>query len=366
MITKILVLFVPLSLILGLYPNVLFLKFGFYLLDIAVVLIFIRSLFLLKYRIKALDIFILLFFIFNILLILLNFKLLISYFSFLYLFRFCVYFATYPFFVFRYKKYPNFSTKSYILALYLSFILNLVIFALFPNLNINGFDPHKFRLYGQFLDPNYYSVFLILNLHLVFNFYKSKFKPILVLLIVVSLFLTLSRLGLLGLLLVCLLNFSKKYSWYFALLSVASILFIFTNSALLNRLFFIEGNLNSFLFRIFDFFDGVNVYKNSVLPSGFNNMAIYNNYLTSNTNNSSSYYDFWPLNLILSGGIGVVCLYSLLFVLSASKIALKPIKQALFILLFASLGMNVLFYPTFTLYFSALMGVGLSKKVDYK
>lgn len=364
MLTKILLLTLGIAILLGLYPNIYVGFFGIYLLDLAVLLIFIYSFFFRKYRIKAFDLFIFFIFITSVFFLLLNMKLLFSYSSFLYLFRLCIYFLTYPFFIFVAKNYKKFAINTYLLVLLSILVGNLIVFGFFPNLNILGFDPHKFRLYGQFLDPNYYSVFLALNIHVILNNFNSysKIKVPVLILAIFSLFLTLSRLGLIVGVVVFLFFILKNRKMEFIIIFCAIILLLFVSPTYISRFLFTEGNFESFFYRILDFVDGLDIYFKSTIPQGFNNMGIYNSYYNSTLNNASSYYDIFPLNIMLSGGLLYIFAFTIFFIYLSRTIQSIYYRQVLFLILIASFGMNIFFYPLFLLCFSAFAALG---KVNY-
>ena len=342
-------LFVSLSI--GLYFNAIFEFFGFYLFDLNIFLIFVYSLFKIKYKNRKFNLIFGLFIAYLLILLLLNTKLLFGLNSILYLVRLAVYVYSYPFFIFlisnfiKYKKTVNF-------YLVLSLITNLLVFFIYPNLNVKGFDPHINRLYGQLLDPNYYGVLCVFIIHYALNSFKNnrKLSIFLIFLCTLSIYLTFSRLAFIGFILVLLLNYKKiKYPEFGYMAFFVSILF-FLNFNFLSRFLFIEGNFDSFFYRILNFVDALIIYNSSLLPFGFNNIASHTYFLTSNINNASSYFDFFAFNLLLSGGLIFVLVFSL-FVTYASKSLKTEYKIPLFLLIALSFGMNIFFSPYFLLIF---------------
>jgi len=338
-----------------------FFTFPLKLLDIVVILIFIRSLVFIKHRVKNIDIGILSFALFNVIVLWLNNKHLFNFSSFLYLFRIFLYLQTYPFFVYIFLKIKSWDNLKKVVPLFLVF--HLIVFSIFKNLTVLGYDPHISRLYGPFLDPNYYAILLVLLLTLFFNLrHSSNLDFFTVLLTLVSIFLTFSRVGFLLLLLLLLTKYLlSKNSKYLGLLFGFLILTI-TNNKYLLRMLFVGGNSQSFIYRIRSYIDGISIYSLNLLPLGYNNILINKYFLTSNLNMSSSFTDSVVLNLLLTGGI-----FNLLIVIFAAFVLAKKLLlkgsiagfTIIVFILFSSFVMNVLFQPYFIIIISILVAYSL-------
>lgn len=323
----------------------------FRLLDVVVLILFIKSIFLTGYRVKKVDLLVCLFAILNTGLLVLNTKHLFSYSSIFYLFRFLIYIQTYPYFIKVFNRSKNLDFFRTLIPFFLLF--HLVVLSLKARLDVSGYDPHVGRLYGPFLDPNFYAVLLVIMLAGYFSLKKwHKLELVTVIILLVSIFLTFSRVGVL---LTGLLLFSKyvysKNSTYISL-SLGFVLLLLTNIKYLFRIFFIDGNLQSFVFRIKSYLDGVSIYSNTLLPLGFNNILPSKTFLTSSLNMSSSYTDSFVLNLLLTGGlINLLFFILVIYVLGKNFIYCKFSLGtfALFFITFSSLSLNVFFQPYFFL-----------------
>lgn len=107
-------------------------------------------------------------------------------------------------------------------------------FALFPKMDFlvsYGFDPHQFRLFGSFLDPNFSGTFLnIIFLISLYKFFSTREKKFLImtLFILIALLLTLSRSAYLMLLTEILIIGIFKYRYLIALgIGILIILYFF-------------------------------------------------------------------------------------------------------------------------------------------
>ncbi|MBP7859977.1 hypothetical protein KA001_03405 [Patescibacteria group bacterium] len=364
---KILFLFFGLSLVGGLYPNALGIVGGLNVpltvLDAAMLGIFTRSLFL-KNRNKKFDYFLFLFLAINFTLLFFNYFLyLFSPTSVLYLGRFFLYLYSYPFFTKLFLVSKEFISRVTTILIPFSVILNLGIFTIFRNLEIIGFDPHKGRLYGQFLDPNFYGIFLLILLviylgiikHYKLSIWTTYFTTSFMLL---SVFLTFSRLSVLMSIILIFTLFLKYKNENFLLFIFGGVLLIFTNYDYLIRLLFVEGNFQSFILRVQNLFEGLFIYNQNIIPSGFNNIYVYNYYLNSTISNATTYFSFFPNNLVVTMGIfGSLFLFSAVFWFYINRISFLSSRlpaQAgffflvFFLLFFSSFFINV-FFNTFSL-----------------
>jgi len=363
MLEKFSIWFLIVSLILGHIPNILLsryfgVQFSFYLYDIIIFFIFVQSLFLFKYRNYFVDVLLLLFFLVNLIFLFFNFKFLLGLSSVLYLFRIMVFLGNYPFFCKCYKLF-NFRLFSFILV-----PLHLLIFIKFPNLYLAGYDPHRGRLYGPFFDPNFYSIFLVIififltkNKEFILKKKINSYHLILIL-IVMSIFLTYSRAGLL-LFMIVLLIYLLKYRIYLLIPFMLGFSFIIASSSYLFRFLLVEGSFDSFFFRVLSYFDGIVIFNTNIFPVGFNNIKLYKYFLTSNINHATAYTDSFILNLILTGGIFNVLLFFVLFVFLLNR--LKKLKAGyltlvLFIIVSSSFVLNTFFHPYFLIITAFLIG----------
>ncbi len=363
MLEKFSIWFLILSLVFGHIPNILLsryfgIQFSFYLYDVIVFLIFIQALFLFKYISYFVDVLLLLFLLVNLLFLFFILKFLLGLSSVLYLFRIIIFLGSYPFFCKCYKHF-NFRLFSFILV-----PLHLLIFIKFPNMYLAGYDPHQGRLYGPFFDPNFYSIFLvIIFIFLAKNkefILKKKINSyhLILLLIVISIFLTYSRAGLLLFMLV-LLVYLFKYRIYLLIPFLLGFSFIIASSSYLFRFLLVEGNFDSFFFRVLSYFDGIVIFTTNIFPVSFNNIKLYKYFLTSNINHATSYTDSFILNLILTGGIFNVLLFFVLFVFLSNR--LKKLKVGyltlvLFIIVSSSFVLNTFFHPYFLIITAFLIG----------
>lgn len=387
MLEKLVYLLILISLFFGIIPNALVYKhFGlqipFYLFDISILFAFIIIAFLPRLqndlhkdhcvsvgcpakrsevglkggsqtsctyltsgRIKSVDLTILFTAFYLFILNVVNLKLLFIPSSILYLVRFTVLALSYPFFIYVFKKYKNFSVKSLNLFLLLCMLFYLIVFAIFPNVTLAGFDPHVKRLYGMFIDPNFYSVFacLVFFYSLVSKSMGIVLKSSLIFLSLVSIFLTFSRLGLLVFLFTLIVMFLKNKSPFIIGLFTGFLILVLTNISYLYRILFVGGNLDSFIYKIISFVEGLYLINLQPIPVGFNNITVYRYFLMSNVNNVTSFFDFSPFTFILSGGIIFAAVFSLLIIyltrLNSSS------KLLIFLFVLSGFVMNTTFNP---------------------
>lgn len=126
----------------------------------------------------------------------------------LYLLRF----SLYSFFYYHLFKVINLNRSQYIrlidkgllLSGFFVAVFGLIQYLLYPdlrNLMYLGWDPHYFRLFSTFFDPNFTGIILVLTLlHLIFLKKMSYFKYLIFFVISVAIFLTRSRSAFLSLL----------------------------------------------------------------------------------------------------------------------------------------------------------------------
>lgn len=346
-----------LSLALGLYPNVILGNFSFYLFDIAVIIIFFYSCTLFKYRNTKVDFTILALVLYFFVLLLINTKFLLEVSSFLYLVRLFIYLATYPFFSLIFSKYTKKLVNTFLIYTFLSLVINLVVFYIYPYLNVLGFDPHKNRIYGQLLDPNYYAVGLSILIFVLLNikYGHIKLNYLNLFLAFISIILSQSRLGLIAFFIVVIFSLKKFKQFEYFYILLGGIMLAFLNFNFLSRFLFLEGNFDSFFYRILDFVGGVIIFNQNSFPFGFNNIKTNVLFLNSSANNSASYFDFFVFNLLLTGGVGLIIAFS--FVLAYFKKVLNSnYLKILFLLIFLSFGMNIFFHPYFLLIISLALG----------
>ena len=346
-----------LSLLLGLYPNVVLNNFNFYLFDVVVSVIFFYSYTLFKYRNTKVDFTIFALILYFFVLLLINTKFLFEASSFLYLLRIFMYLSTYPFFSLILSKYTKKLVNTLVIYIFLSLIINLVVFYIYPYLNVLGFDPHKNRIYGQLLDPNYYAVALSILIFVLLHT-KYKFSGLVylnLLLAFISILMSQSRLGLFSLFIVISLSFKKFRYFEYLYVVFGGVILALLNFNFLSRFLFLEGNFDSFFYRILDFFDGLIIFNQVKFPVGFNNIKTNVLFLNSVANNSSSYFDFFVFNLLLTGGFVLIIAFSLALVYFRGVSNTNYLK-VLFLTIFLSFGMNIFFHPYFLLIIPVLLG----------
>lgn len=273
---------------------------------------------------------------------------------FSYLIRVDLYFL-FGYFVFIFLKegYVNIGIlkNDLVLNFWIVTFLNLLQLIFLPNLTelaIYGWDPHLGRLVGTFLDPNFLAFYLVT--YFILNKYFLK-NNLIMYVSIISVFLTLSRNGIITLLLVLLLtsklNFKK---------TIYSILFIFIlllsipnlNSRFLG---FVNEDDSSYQ-RVVSWSEGYRV----LLFSGFEGVG-FNNYRNSNylnnllskdslSRNSSTSVDSSFFHILITGGFYSLIL-SLIFFISLlyRKKIIYPNLVLLVSLGFNSLFINSLFYP---------------------
>lgn len=338
----------------GHYPNIIIYSvFGFklplYLVDLAIFNFLVFSLVSKLPRNRYVDFVLLSFFLINGFLLLINIKLLFSFSSFLYLSRFLVYLFSYP-------VYFLLINKIYLKPILIMLLVNFLVFLRFPVVSILEYDPHIYRLYGQFIDPNLYSVILVILLIYLFSLHNSLLKILTIFLTFVSIFLTFSRIGIILAVFFLIFYAIKNKSLTVFNLLVAFILLVFTSTRFASRLLFQEGNFDSFFYRVLSYIEGIMLYSRSTIAYGFNNIGIYKEYLTSSVNNSSTYTDSVVLNLLLSGGIfSVLLVFTLLISISKKKKG-SLWSLLLFIVVLSSFVMNTFFQPVFMLIISMSLG----------
>jgi hypothetical protein len=359
------------SIVVGVIPNALILnnlnlKIPIYFFDVVMFFIFFVSLFIKKHRILKIDLALILVFGYLFLLNLLNLKLLLGFSSFFYLARVFIYLFSYSFFVNIYKNKPNLINQFLQIVIYLSVPIYLLVFLNYPNVALKTFDPHIARLYGLFIDPNFYSVLLCLFYVVLIGFLTNKKRMFLnltyIFLVVVSIFLTFSRLGIILFLLTNLLLSFRHKKPLLTLPLVGFVLILATNIRYLFRFLFINGNYDSFLFKVWSFLEGLILYDKILLPTGFNNLKVYRYFLMSNTNNVSSFFDFLPLTIIITGGVFLCVAFCLALIAIYKNIKLPHYTLLILLTLFASLVMNVFFNPVFLILFLVFVVGGLVEK----
>lgn len=250
---------------------------------------------------------------------------------------------------------------------YLS-ILNLLQFTFLNNMTDLakfGWDPHIGRLTGSFLDPNFLAFYLVLYFLVNEFFLKIKYIEYLV---VFSIFLTLSRNGILVFLLLFLIinlrNIKK-----IGILTLFIILFTLVNSTFMARFeSFSDSNDSSYL-RIVSWKEGIKIFG----FSGFNGVG-FNNYKNSGeffhifsredtVKNSSTSNDSSLIFVLVT--LGFFGLFLILCLLSSFIYDGKLIYLNFLVilgLLLNSFFINSLFYPQISMFLFTILFLGKFKK----
>jgi O-antigen ligase len=232
-------------------------------------------------------------------------------------------------------------------------VLGLVQYVLYPNLRnlwYLGWDPHYFRLFSTFLDPNFAGLFILLTILLgIVLSWPKRWYWVLQCINLVALYLTYSRSSYLAFVVAIIvwIIFSKQWRWSIVLCAaIAAILFIPTPGGETLRLLRVDSTLS----RIANWYEAVQLIQRSpVLGHGFNTLRFVqpgNSVLVPNTplSRAAAGVDNSVLFLLTTTGfIGIVVYLLLLYrmqgISRASHIAI------LTAILVHSQFINSLFYP---------------------
>ncbi|NOY15130.1 MAG: O-antigen ligase family protein, partial [bacterium] len=256
--------------------------------------------------------------------------------------------------------------------------IGLSQYVFFPTINYynpEGWDPHAYRLFGSFLNPNLYGLVLFFYFIYYFNSsIKPAFKHILIGLSLLALFLTFSRslYLILAIWFVYYLFKSKpkpKLTHFFIM--------IFTSLVLIVSLLFIgyrvhgEGvkiwRLSTVNARLAEYKQASQLFANHPLWGiGFNNIKLYKTkFLLSNPkSHSQGWYSSFVFTLLTTSGL-VGFVFWLLFLISLWHVLrFETIKLMFAFWLFHSEFHASFFYPFAILVFFLIAGGMKQKKLS--
>jgi hypothetical protein len=241
-------------------------------------------------------------------------------------------------------------------ALQLVFLNNLIELAQF------GWDPHINRLTGSFLDPNFMAFYLCLYFILNKYFLHNKYIEYLT---IISIFLTVSRNGILTFLIVLLLSakLTIKKIIYFFIIMILLLMFV---PQISNRFTQFSDSNDSSYQRLISWNEGLKVANfSNFWGVGFNNYRNSAQFYKINsgqelTKNSSNSVDSSLLFILITTGaigLGIFVLHLFSFTFQ-DKLIWQNIVLVVG-LLFNSLFINSLFYPQtcLLLYLSLFIGL---------
>jgi len=248
-------------------------------------------------------------------------------------------------------------------------ILGIVQYIAYPNLrNLSylGWDPHYYRLFSTFLDPNFAGLFLILTFFLGMNFLSKKGNEITFLvlqaIILSALTLTLSRSSYVSFIAAVLLYVWFRKSWKILIGIVVFIGILFCVSLPqknITPIFRVETGVS----RVTNWADSLELIKKApVFGNGFNLLRSiqepdYGKKITEEISHASAGVDNSFLFVLATTGIigGVAWVY-LLF--SMWKLGRKNITYVLSLvaIVIHSLFVNSMFYPWIMIWMWILTG----------
>ena len=238
------------------------------------------------------------------------------------------------------------------LNLFIFLFVGFIQYFLYPNLRnlyYLGYDPHSYRLFALFLDPNITGIILVWSFIYFYN-KQNKFKIVILSLVSISILLTYSRISWLCFIVSLItLNVNKSKKLALVLLATVFILGIF----LLPRHFGEGTNIwrtNSLKGKI----SSVNLVSNAIkekpiLGIGFNNTHLIKN-KGKLANNSLYGIDNSLLTTLVTSGIIGLFAYLWLFkeLLKNTYLPIKAITLTYFI---HSLSVNSFYIPSVIWYF---------------
>lgn len=273
-----------------------------------------------------------------------------------YLFRTLVYCSLIPYFLKPKPQFPKPNPGIIDFSLLVFVILGLVQYFYYPelrNLYYLGYDPHSYRWVGLFLDPNISSLLLVWIILYLRNRKEKLVKP-LIILSLISLLLTYSRIGWL-----CLV-----IGWFYQSLKTKSPTFFVGILALLIGILFLP--------RYFG--EGTNLLRtnsvsakvessrlvwqqlknNPLLGIGFNNIHLLKDSQNQPVANNSLYGidNSWLTVLVTGGLLGLGSLIAL--VIKIRKLSSKPQRVLGLVYLLHSLSVNSFFIPSIFMWFWVL------------
>jgi len=271
-----------------------------------------------------------------------------------YLIRTLVYWSLVPFFLQPDLKTTPKNTTLLHFGLLVFVLLGLVQYFYYPelrNLYYLGYDPHSYRFAGLFLDPNISSLLLVWTV-LYFYQQKSKLAKPMIVLSLISLLFTYSRIGYLSLIVALIYQNAQAKQRN---LVIGMIAVVFFGILLLPR-YFGEGTN---LFRVNSVFAKLEssrlVYqqlKNQpILGIGFNNVHLLKDSQNEPIANNSLYGidNSWLTFLITAGLIGFGLLIKL--IVNINSHLTKPQKVLGLAYLIHSLSVNSFLVPSLFIFF---------------
>jgi hypothetical protein len=230
---------------------------------------------------------------------------------------------------------------------YVLTILNIVQLIFFSNLGflaVHGWDPHINRLTGTFLDPNFMAFYLCLYFVLNEVLIKSKWISIIS---IISIFLTISRNGIITFIIIYLIiNFKKLKKLFLITVILFTVALISPN--FISRFQGFQDHNDSSYLRIGSWFQatqvfvfgggegvGFNNYKNSLINWNLISIDDYDAHHSTSSDSSLLFI------LSTTGVIGLILILLLLLSFIKNKYSLGVVLG----LLFNSLFINSFFYP---------------------
>jgi len=253
----------------------------------------------------------------------------------------------------------NFYFLTFLNVLQLVFLNNLSELAVF------GWDPHIGRLTGAFLDPNFMAFYLSLYFLINHFFLQNRYIEYLSIL---SIFLTLSRNGMLTFLIIFLLLNLKNIYKLFVLVLLLSILLLI-NPRIVERFSQFSDSNDSSYVRLISWNEAVRTFSMSGLMGlGFNNYRSNIEFyrvvsLESLDKNSSTATDSSLLHILVTlGPLGLIFSIILLLSFTYQKGMIMMNSLAVVSLLFNSLFINSYFFPPTSFLFFVILFLGLYLK----
>lgn len=240
--------------------------------------------------------------------------------------------------------------------------LQLIFLNNLTNLAQYGWDPHIGRLTGSFLDPNFMAFYLCIYYILNNNFIKNRYIEYI---IIISIFLTLSRNGILTFLILFLIFNIRNLKKLIILLSCFFV-FLLINPRILDRFMQFQNSDDSSYQRVISWNEALKIASfNNFNGVGFNNyknnMEFYriNSLETLNRNSANSTDSSFLHVFVTLGFLGIFLLLIILsgFIFKKRFISINVVL--LIALLFNSQFINSLFYPQISLLFFCMLNLGL-------
>lgn len=286
--------------------------------------------------------------------------------SALYLMRWVFYAALYVLVIQTYTKKELWLYGLYITGVGLG-TLGILQFSLYPNLrNLSylGWDPHYFRLFSTFLDPNFAGIFLVLTILLgIYLWQKKKFRVWIALgeiISMMSLLLTYSRSSYIALIAALSVFALLKKQWIMIagilVFIVAVIIFPKTPGSTLDLL-----RTDSTLARVGSWQEGLMLIKDApILGHGFNTLRYVSSDKTDIISKSAAGVDSSILFVGATTGIVGILSYGYLLysMIRGARGELGRVYKVSFVALAVhSLFVNSAFYPWVLIWFWIVTGV---------